>query len=323
MSSIFETYNSFFNNCDADIMKEEMSKLSSNADFLDVNIIDYKEMCAYRLVSAYLERYGLNCTFASGSNAGKNIVATLIHNYSYMRFNVRESDINAMVDAMHDSTKFPAMSFSNNSTIYDGVLRFEVSEDRKEEILKHGAEMFVFGFVVSDYSAVWKLRTRYLTTLNTAQAAIYTSIGLDWLNTVVADIYRSGLSVAEWCCTIDGCFVDVNNQISEGVIAIPCGNDASSLICISAIYIGEYFIISGDIFTMLYQHNLLRTVKFAQRKVSVISIDKATGRHGEIKDRIITVPVFYDDGDEKLLSDLVSSVFCYHEIFTHDLRMAV
>ena len=73
------------------------------------------------------------------------------------------------------------------------------------------------------------------------------------------------------------------------------------------------------VFKELYETDVLSTIRFTDRRVKVKS--EAKSINGDvIEERVIKVPIYYDDdGEEILVSDLASRDFVYSELFIHNV----
>lgn len=317
--NLFTVYHEFFNEQDAEKLIKELNELNVDHDWTDNLVMMSNEYIdSVKLLASYLTTEGFSLKYKNGAKAGSYIYDDIVKSQPFLRLAFSETAINSIVDSLVEGD-LPTMEFMHSKCLFDGKLRLSISKPENiRDFVYDGFMTFLIGFPLRSYEAYEQIKLSYILSSSMSPAILYENIGKPWLNQVLVDMYRFGMDAATWCMLFDGTWFDLSNQIGDSFISMFNPKKATEVTCISQLYIGDYFVTNMLTFKHLYEEDLLDTIKFTDRKVNVQSMDK-TGKLGDIKQKTLRVPVYYEDGEEYLVSDLISEDFVYNEVFSHDI----
>lgn len=306
MNNIVQIYNDFYMKGDIESFINSLDAISVDTSvFKNRQSITEKQLNAINCIVSYLEIYGLDIQ----TSDGRYLTDLVSNERSELRFVITQDLIDVMLSEMSDSKSFPAMKFGCNTTQFNERFMFEIYEEefKSENIMYKSLMTYIIGFPADSMESIAKLKSEFVSLDGMTEAVGFVNIGEDWFNNILIQMYNFGVSFMDWCTWFDGMWFDISNQLSSGFVTLPreSSSGVDFVVCISTLYIGEYFICSYRMFTVLYNNDFLSTIRFADKEVCVEHED------GSVTSKVVLVPIYFDGNEEHLVSEIVDKNFVY------------
>lgn len=306
MNNIIEIYNDFYMSGDVEKFNDSLKEIGVDSPLgTDFKKLEEKVIRAINCIVTYLDNYGLDIELANGGY----LTDMISKERSELRFAIDDNMVDMMLDMMLSKDSFPNIKFGCSVTQFNEEFMFEVTEQdiSKKDLMFKALMTFIIGFPIESVEDLTLLRNAYIGTNGLVQAIGFISLRQDWFNRLLRCMASYGMSFMNWCIWFDGSWFDIRNQISSGFVTLPkdIGGNVSFVVCVSTLYLGEYFICSYRMFTVMYNNNLLGTIRFVDKEVPVENED------GSVINKVVLVPVYYKDTEEHLVSEIADKHYVY------------
>lgn len=318
MNNMFDAYHQYYTTGDMNNLIESLKSLGNSTEHLTLEKMwTQDEIDCIKVLALYINNIGF-------SYEGKNpfirgdFHTSLKSVPAYVRLTIGETTVNDIKQSLISDINFNNVEVGSEFVRFDGKFYFgNIDKSKFDEYLTAAVHLYLFGLPFNNLDIILKLKNKYMTTGMIMQSVMYTEIGTELCNKICSAVYNFNTTVEDWCHTFDGVWFDVSNQVSDGFVSIFNPESASKVVCVSTLYLGKYFITNMNAFKELYEMDLLSTIRFANRNVKVQSV--VNGKLGDIKERLVEVPIFVEDGEDYLVSDLVNEDYVYNELVLNDV----
>lgn len=318
MNNLFDAYHDFFDTGDMDKLISSLNSLGHSTDRLrSERKWSIDEVDCIKILALYIEKVGFEYKSKVPSIPG-DFYNSIKTSKTYARLTIGNTTISEIKETLLNDYNFNNIEVNSDVVRFDGKFHFNnIDISRFDEYLTAAIHLYLFGLPIDDLEIINKLKNKYITTGMVMQAVMYSEIGSELCDSICNLVNDFYVTVNDWCYRFDGVLFDVSNQICDGFVSIFNPENPTKVICVSTLYFGKYFITNMNAFKELYESDLLSTVRFTNKSVKVQSV--VNGKLGDIRERIVEVPVFSDDGEEFLVSDFVNDNYVYNELFLNDV----
>lgn len=318
MNNMFDAYHQYFTTGDMNNLIESLKSSGNSTDNLTLEKMwTNDEIECIKILAMYINNVGFSYEGRNPYIRG-DFHTSLKSSPTYLRLTIGDTTVNDIKQSLISDSNFNNIELGNDFVRFDGKFYFgNIDKSKFDEYLTAAIHLYLFGLPIDDLEIINKLKNKYITTGMIMQSVMYSEIGTELCNKICSLVHKFNMTVEDWCYNFDGVWFDISNQISDGFISIFNPDSASKVVCVSTLYLGKYFITNMNAFTELYERDLLSTIRFANRNVRVQSV--VNGKLGDIKERLVEVPIFVEDGDDYLVSDLVNEDYVYNELVLNDV----
>lgn len=327
MKNLFNIYHEFFNDGDVEKFANSLNGIGQDGEkFRKVEVLSEERINLTKAVYVYLLKYGFGYEFSEPTALYKGSVwSYLVNGPTHQGLTVATKEMENLVDFLSIPNNFAPFiyvdSVDNGRIYYDGSFHItdKISEVEIVAVIRDAVGMLFYKLPMTDFNIRTKLLPKYATTGRMMQAVMYSSIGTELCDSICIDAIRHNTLISEWCMNYDTCWFDVTNQIDDGFVTMFREDSKTMVTCISTLYLGNFFITNMNAFKTLYENDLLSTIRFITRDVPVKLVKAGNAGDSKISNMPLTVPVFYDNDTECLVSDLVSENYIYHEVYKYNV----
>jgi len=320
MKSVFEVYHAFFLDGDKDKLMQNLTECGSDVTGL-VGVYKWtpSEASAIRVIAAYINTYGYECVGSNPYVKG-DMYTALRTAPPFLRLTLGKTTVEEIKNALISGDNFNNIKYvtGESCSYFDGeFVLSDVQESKFDEYLTAAIQTYLYGMPISDYSIITDIKNKYITSGNMMEAVMYLIIGTELCNKICNDASDFNMTIEDWCVCFDNTWFDVSHQISDGFITMYNPIKPGKVTCVSTLYQGKYFTTVMNVFQFLYENDFLGTVRFVNKSVPVMSM--VNGKPGDVTNRVVEVPVYYEEDEENLVSDIFDENYIYNELFICDV----